>query len=69
MDAPGFRGFYALRDEADPDRAVSVSSFDSREDTIRSHERVVRITCGDLGEMAHRTPEAAMGGTVVLAAA
>lgn len=68
-DAPGFRGFYAFRDEAEPDRAVSVSLFDSREDAIRSHERVVGTVREELGDMAYHTPEAAMGETVVLATA
>ena len=68
-DAPGFRGLYTLRDEAEPDRAVSVTLFDSRGDAVRSHERVVGIMREELGEMAYGTPEAAMGETVVLAAA
>ena len=68
-DAPGFRGLYAFRDEADPDRAVSVSLFNSREDAVGSHERVVGILRGDLGEMAYASPEVTMGETVVLAAA
>ena len=68
-DAPGFRGFYAFRDEADPDRAVSVSLFDSREEAVRSHERVVETLRRDLGEMAYGTLEVTMGETVVLAAA
>jgi quinol monooxygenase YgiN len=69
MDAPGFRGFYAFRDEAEPDRAVSVSLFDSREDAVRSHERVVVIMRERLGEMAYRPPRVTMGETVVLATA
>ena len=68
-DAPGFRGFYAFRDEAEPDRAVSVSLFDSREEAVRSHERVVETLRRDLGEMAYGTPEVTMGETVVLATA
>ena len=68
-DAPGFRGLYAFRDESDPDRAVSVSLFDRREDAERSHERVVGILRGDLGEMAYASPEVTMGETVVLATA
>ena len=67
--APGFRGFYAFRDEADPNRAVSVALFDSREEAVRSHERVVETLRRDLGEMAYGTPEVTMGETVVLAAA
>ncbi len=68
-DAPGFRGFYAFRDEAERDRAVSISLFDSREDAVRSHERVVGIVGEKLGEMAYDTPQVTMGETVVLAAA
>lgn len=68
-DAPGFRGFYAFRDEAEPDRAVSVSLFDNREDAMRSHERVVGTVREQLGELAYRPPRVTMGETVVLAAA
>ena len=68
-DATGFRGFYAFRDEAEPDRAFSVSLFDTREDAVHSHERVVSIMREQLGEMAYDTPDATIGETVVLAAA
>ncbi len=68
-DAPGFRGFYAFRDEADPDRAVSVTLFDNRDDALRSHERVVGVMRERLGEMAYRAPRVTMGETVVLATA
>jgi heme-degrading monooxygenase HmoA len=68
-DALGFRGFYAFRDEANPDRAVSVTLFDSREDALRSHEQVVAIMREHLGEMAYQAPQVTMGETVVLAAA
>lgn len=68
-DAPGFRGFHAFRDEADPDRAVSVTLFDSREDAMRSHEQVVGAMRAKLGEMAYRPPRITMGETVVLATA
>ena len=68
-DAPGFRGFYAFRDEAAPDRAVSVSLFDRREDAVRSHENVVGTAREELGEMAYGAPEVTMGETVVLATA
>jgi hypothetical protein len=68
-DAPGFRGFYAFRDEANPDRAVSVTLFDSREGALRSHERVVAIMREQLGEMAYQAPQVTLGETVVLAAA
>jgi len=68
-DAPGFRGFYAFRDEADPDRAVSVTLFDNREDAMRVHEAVVGIMRERLGGMAYRPPRMIMGETVVLATA
>jgi hypothetical protein len=67
--APGFRGFYAFRDEADPNRAVSVTLFDTREDAMRSHERVVGVMREWLGEMAYRPPRVTMGETAVLATA
>lgn len=67
--APGFRGFYAFRDESDPNRAISVTLFDSREEALRSHEEVVGIMREKLGEMAYRAPQVTMGQTVVLAAA
>jgi heme-degrading monooxygenase HmoA len=67
--APGFRGFYAFRDDADPNRAVSVTLFDSREDALRSHERVVEVMRERLGEMAYRPPRVTMGETAVLATA
>ncbi len=69
VDAPGFRGLHTLRDEAEPDRAVSVSLFDGREDAVRPHERMMQIMRDESGEMAYGTPEAAMGETVVLATA
>jgi heme-degrading monooxygenase HmoA len=67
--APGFRGFYALRDEVDPDRAVSVTLLDTRQEALRSHEEVVAIMRERLGEMAYATPRVAMGETVVPATA
>lgn len=69
VDAPGFRGLCTSRDEADPDRAVSVSLSDGRWDAVRWHERVVGAAREELGEMACWAPEAAMGGTAVLSAA
>src|SRR4051794_13447748 len=66
-DAPGFRGFYAFRDDADPDRAISITLFGTREEAMRSHEAVVGIMRERLGEMAYRVPRVTMGETVVLA--
>jgi quinol monooxygenase YgiN len=67
--APGFRGFYAFRDEGDPNRAISVTLFDSREAALRSHEEVVGIMREMLGELAYNPPQVMMGETVVLATA
>jgi heme-degrading monooxygenase HmoA len=67
--APGFRGFYAFRDEERPNRAISVTLFDTREDAMRSHEQVVAIMRERLGEMAYRPPRVVMGETAVLATA
>ena len=69
MDAPGFRGFYAFRDEANPDRAISVSLFDSREHATHSQEEVLNIMREQLGEMAYREPQVTAGETAVLATA
>ena len=69
MRAPGFRGFYAFRDEDDPNRAISVTLFDTREDAMHSHEEVVGIMRERLGEMAYRPPQVTVGETVVLATA
>jgi heme-degrading monooxygenase HmoA len=65
--APGFRGFYAFRDEEDPNRAISVTLFDSREEAMRSHEEVIGIMREWLAEMAYRPPRVITGETVVLA--
>jgi hypothetical protein len=68
-NAPGFRGFYAFRDDADPDRAISITLFDTREEAMLSHEQVVGIMREHLGEMAYQPPRTMMGETVMLAAA
>jgi hypothetical protein len=69
MNARGFRGFYAFRDEEDTNRAVSVTLFETREEATRTHEQVVQIMREQLGELAYRVPRAVMGKTVVLATA
>ena len=43
--------------------------FDSRDDALRSHERVVGMMRERLGEMAYRPPRVVMGETGVLATA
>jgi hypothetical protein len=65
--AKGFRGFYAFRDEADPNRAISVTLFDTREEAMHTHEAVVAIMRDQLGAMAYGTPRVVLGETVVLA--
>lgn len=65
--AEGFRGFYAMRDEATPDRAISVTLFDSRENALRSHEEVLGLMRRHLGDMAYQPPEVTMGESVLLA--
>ena len=69
INAPGFRGFYAFRDGDEPDKAISITLFDNRENALRSHEDVLAIMRERLGEMAYGTPRVIMGETVVLAAA
>jgi quinol monooxygenase YgiN len=67
MNAPGFRGFYAFRDEEDPNRAISITLFETRAEAMRTHERVVEIMREQLGELAYRVPKVVVGETVVLA--
>jgi hypothetical protein len=65
--ARGFRGFYAFRDEEDPNHAMSLTLFDSREDALHSHAEVVGIMRGNLGELAYEAPEMECGETIFLA--
>ena len=64
--APGFRGFYAFRDEANPNRAISVTLFDTKDHALAAHEAVLAITRDRLGEMDYELPAVAMGETLVL---
>ena len=64
--APGFRGFYAFRDAAQPDRAISITLFDTREHALAAHEAVLAITRDRLGDMDYDLPSVAMGETLVL---
>jgi hypothetical protein len=66
---PGFRGFYAFRDQESPSRAVSVTLFATREEALHAHERVVAILRERLGELAPRPLKTIMGETVALVAA
>jgi heme-degrading monooxygenase HmoA len=69
MNAPGFRGFYTFRDEEDSNRAISITLFETRDEAMRTHERVVEIMREQLGELAYRVPKVVAGETVVLATA
>lgn len=64
--APGFRSFYAFRDEAAPDRAISVTLFDTQDEALAAHEAVLAITKERLGDMDYALPEVTMGETLVL---
>lgn len=64
--APGFRGFYAFRDEVAPDRAISVTLFDTRDEALAAHEAVLAITKERLGDMDYDLPAVTMGETLVL---
>ena len=65
--APGFRGFYAMLDERDASRAVSVSLYDTREHAMAAQERIV-ATMRDK-RFAPNPPGVMAGRTVVVAAA
>jgi heme-degrading monooxygenase HmoA len=65
--APGFRGFYAMLDERDASRAVSVSLYDTREHALAAQERIV-ATLRDK-RFAPNPPGVMAGRTVVVAAA
>jgi len=69
MRAPGFRGFYTFRDEAEPTCAISITLLETREAAMASHEEVVGIMRDRLGGMAYRPPCVVAGETVVLATA
>ncbi len=64
--APGFRGFYAMLDERDASRAVSVSLYNTREHAMAAQERIV-ATMRD--KRFAPNPPTVMGGQVVIVAA
>ena len=59
-------GFYAFRDEAAPDRAISVTLFDTHDQAMVAHEAVLAITKQRLGDMDYALPEVTMGEPLVL---
>jgi hypothetical protein len=64
--APGFRGFYAMLDERDASRAVSVSLYDTREHAMAAQERIV-ATMRDKRFVPN--PPSVMAGRVAIVAA
>ena len=64
--APGFRGFYAMLDERDASRAVSVSLYDTREHAMAAQERIV-ATMRD--KRFAPNPPIVMAGQVAIVAA
>jgi len=64
--APGFRGFYAMLDERDASRAVSVSLYDTREHAMAAQERIV-ATMRD--KRFAPNPPSVMAGQVAIVAA
>ena len=63
--APGFRGYYAVSDEGDPGRAVSVTLFDTRENAMTAQGKVVPLA---REVKIAPNPPAIMTGRVVVAA-
>jgi hypothetical protein len=63
--APGFRGYYALLDERDASRALSVSLFDTREHAMAAQEKAVAAM---RDQRIAPNPPSVLAGRVVLAA-
>ena len=63
--APGFRGYYAMPDERDASRAVSVTLFDTRENAMAAQGKVVPLA---REVKIASNPPAIMTGRVVVAA-
>ena len=63
--APGFRGYYAISDERDASRAVSVTLFDTREHAMAAQGKVVPLA---REVKIASSPPTIMTGRVVLAA-
>jgi quinol monooxygenase YgiN len=66
---PGFAGFYAFRDEADPARHVSVSLWRSRDAAMVAHQRALGIAAGPLRGVFPDPPRVAAGPSYILIAA
>ena len=65
---PGFRGFWAFRDEADPAHAVAVSLWANRGAAMAAHQRVAEIMEA-LRDVFPTAPKVTAGAARVVAAA
>jgi quinol monooxygenase YgiN len=63
---PGFRGFYAFRDEAEPEHGVSISLWSSRGAAIAAHQRVLEAMA-ILSEVTPAPPKVTAGAARVVA--
>ena len=67
--SPGFQAVYVFRDAREPSRAASVALFDTRADTLRSHERLLRVLREEAGGAAPPSLRATTGRAIVFATA
>jgi heme-degrading monooxygenase HmoA len=65
---PGFQGFYAFRDDAEPEHVVSVSLWSSRDAAILAHQRVLEAMAA-LRHVVRSAPKVTAGAARVIAAA
>ncbi|WP_207541171.1 hypothetical protein [Sabulicella rubraurantiaca] len=65
--APGFRGLYVAMAEGDSNRAAVVTLFDTRENAVRAHERIMEVIRDKGAAVAPTPPRVVMGGTIILA--
>jgi heme-degrading monooxygenase HmoA len=64
--APGFRGIYVAGAEGDSTKAAVVTLFDTRENALQSHERVMEIIREKGRDIAPTPPRVVLGQTLVM---
>lgn len=64
---PGFRGLYVALAEGDSTRAAAVTLFDTRENALQAHERVMEVLRTKGAEVAPTPPRVVMGRTLIMA--
>ncbi len=64
---PGFRGFWAFRDERDPAHAVSVSVWNGRGAALAAHQRALEAMEG-LRDLFPAPPKITAGAARIIAA-